>query len=152
MMGDAKRHVMQEFTFEGIPKAQGRPRFARMGKFVKAYDPKKSRDYKDNISAQIVAQPHIMAMKGIPVELTLSVYLPRPQAHYNTKGLIKDRFTGTPPHVSKPDLDNIEKAIKDACKGILWADDSQVWHVDKRKVYSGDGVPGWFMIVEWEGE
>ena len=30
----------------GDPVAQGRPRFSRQGGFVKAYDPAKSRDYK----------------------------------------------------------------------------------------------------------
>jgi Holliday junction resolvase RusA-like endonuclease len=31
--------MTQQFTFVGVPKAQGRPKFARRGKFVTAYDP-----------------------------------------------------------------------------------------------------------------
>ena len=33
----------------GEPVAQGRPRFSRQGGFVKAYDPAKSRDYKQYV-------------------------------------------------------------------------------------------------------
>lgn len=142
--------MIQTFTFEGIPKAQGRPRFARMGKFTKTYDPKESREHKQNIAAQIVSQPHEMAARGMPVDLILTVRMPRPQSHYNSKGAIKQQFWGGIPHVVKPDLDNLEKVIKDACTGILWADDSQVWHVDKRKIYAEGGVPGWSMVVEWD--
>ena len=36
-------------TIPGEPIAQGRPRFSTHGKFVKAYDPKKSREGKDAI-------------------------------------------------------------------------------------------------------
>jgi Holliday junction resolvase RusA-like endonuclease len=42
------------------------------------------------------------------------------------------------PHVSKPDLDNIEKLLLDALNGVAWADDAQVCQVVKRKRY-GEG-------------
>lgn len=42
------------------------------------------------------------------------------------------------PHVSKPDLDNIEKLILDALNGVAWLDDAQVCSVAKRKRY-GEG-------------
>ena len=38
-------------------------------------------------------------------------------------------------HVKKPDLDNLIKAFKDAAKGILWHDDSQVVQMTARKAY-----------------
>lgn len=38
-----------------------------------------------------------------------------------------------------PDLDNLEKAVKDACKGILWNDDRQVAYVEKMKVHHAEG-------------
>lgn len=38
-----------------------------------------------------------------------------------------------------PDLDNLEKAVKDACKGVLWYDDRQVAMVQKMKVHHAIG-------------
>lgn len=38
-----------KFTIYGEPVAQGRPRFSTAGGYPRAYDPAKSRDYKDYI-------------------------------------------------------------------------------------------------------
>lgn len=127
--------MKQTFRYDGIPKAQGRPRFARMGKFVKAYDPKDSRQYKDNIAAQIVAQKPVLIDREKPIRLWLSFYLPRPKGHYNSKGEIKLQHLPSF-HTKKPDLDNMVKAIKDSLKGILWYDDSQVYFTEATKSYS----------------
>lgn len=61
-----------------------------------------------------------------PVVLTVSFHLPRPaslprrQVH----------------HVKKPDLDKLTRAAKDALKGVLYNDDSQVSEMHLRKVYA----------------
>ena len=47
--------MTQTFTILGDPRPQGRPRFYRRGNFVGAYDPKKSREYKQTLAAQIAA-------------------------------------------------------------------------------------------------
>ncbi len=41
-------------------------------------------------------------------------------------------------HLSKPDVDNLVKLIKDALNGIAWVDDSQVIQVHATKSYSTD--------------
>jgi Holliday junction resolvase RusA-like endonuclease len=116
--------MIQTFTILGIPKAQGRPRFARMGSFVKTYDPKDSRQYKDNVAAQIVAQQPVFCEGPLRVELCF--YLPRP------KTLSKKVLH----HTKKPDLDNLIKGTKDAMKGIVWRDDSQVVNLEAAKIYT----------------
>jgi Holliday junction resolvase RusA-like endonuclease len=126
--------VKQSFVYEGIPKAQGRPRFARMGKFVKTYDPKDSAAYKSNVAAQIVAQKPKLIERNKAVRLWLSFYLPRPKGHYGKNGL-KEQFKDLP-HTSKPDLDNMIKSLKDSLKGIVWYDDSQVCEIESIKRYS----------------
>lgn len=47
---------------------------------------------------------------------------------------------------TKPDIDNVEKAIFDAMNGIVWRDDVQVVEVAKRKFYSH--TPGVTVSVE----
>ena len=39
-------------------------------------------------------------------------------------------------HTSKPDIDNLQKGIKDALNGIAYVDDSQVSYVIAKKQYS----------------
>ncbi len=138
--------IEQVFTVLGAPTAQGRPRFARMGKLVRAYDPKESRENKGNIRAQVVAQHPIMIARDVPVLCHVQAYMPRPAGHFGTgknAGKLKD---GAPFwHTSRPDADNILKAIKDALTGVCWHDDSQVCDVRLLKLY-GD-VPKMIITV-----
>src|SRR3972149_3053602 len=111
-MGD--RHVI---TVYGSPVAQGRPRFFRRGNFVGTYDPGKSRDWKRTVAAQVLtALGGQSAIHEGPLALELYFYLPRP------KSLSKK----VRHHVKKPDIDNLAKGAKDAMKGILYRDNSQV--------------------------
>jgi Holliday junction resolvase RusA-like endonuclease len=136
--------TMTEQIFEvlGIPTAQGRPRFARMGNFVKTYDPKESRENKNNIRAQVVTQHPLMIARDKPVLCHVQAYLPRPKAHYGKKGL-----KGSAPmmHISRPDSDNIMKAIKDALSGVCWQDDCQV--CDERIIKLYGEVPKTIITV-----
>ncbi len=115
--------MKRTYTIMGIPRPQGRPRFFRRGNFVGAYDPKESRQYKENVSAQIVAQKP--ALLDGPIDVTLDFFLPRP------KTLPKKVIH----HVKKPDVDNLVKGVFDACKGILWHDDTQVVWLTCSKYY-----------------
>ncbi len=105
------------FTVYGSPVAQGRPRFARAGNFVRTYDPEKSRSWKQDVKAQVLD-----ALKGTPeihdgpLGVKLYFHLPRP------KSLPKKVVH----HVKKPDADNLAKAIKDALRGVVYRDDSQI--------------------------
>ena len=114
---------MNQYTILGIPRPQGRPRFFRKGNFVGTYDPKESRQYKDNVSAQLVAQNPVL-IEG-PIWIRVTFYLPRP------KTLPKKVMH----HTKKPDVDNLIKGVFDACKGILWHDDAQVVLLQCLKCY-----------------
>lgn len=121
--------MTQVFTILGDPRPQGRPRFARMGKFVKAYDPKDSRGYKQTLAAQIAAQNPTYIADGA-VCLVCEFVFARPKS-------LPKRVVD---HTKKPDLDNVIKALKDAMTGIVWRDDAQIVSLTARKYY-GD-VPG----------
>jgi Holliday junction resolvase RusA-like endonuclease len=115
------------FTVYGSPVAQGRPRFARIGGFVRTYDPSKSKNWKQDVKAQVLQQlggaPPAL-LEG-PLELQVVFHLPRPKS-------LPKRVTH---HVKKPDCTNLVKGIEDALNGILWRDDSQLVDVSLRKVY-----------------
>lgn len=115
---------MIELVIYGEPVAQGRPKFTTQGGFARAYDPAKSRDYKDYVKLAAASQ-----MKGRPplegaLELSVRVYRTIPKSFSQKKAAQAEQRTLLP--TTKPDLDNYIKGIKDALKGICWQDDSQV--------------------------
>ena len=70
-----------------------------------------------------------------PVEVVGVFVFPRPKAHFRTGRFAGDLRESAPYwHVSKPDLDKLQRAIGDALVGIVLRDDSQVarWDVNKR--------------------
>lgn len=66
-----------------------------------------------------------------PVVLEAIFLLPRPDALNMLVGRSNNKHykydPGILPHWKRPDLDNLEKALKDALKGIVWDDDNQVF-------------------------
>jgi len=99
----------------GYPVPQGRPRFARAGRFVSTYDPPESLDWKRTVQAQVIAAGPGAPMEG-PLALRLVFILLRP------KSIPKKRLFPT----VKPDVDNLVKAIKDAMSGVVYRDDAQI--------------------------
>lgn len=82
------------------------------------------------------------AYQGAPLEgpiyLSVAFYMPRPG-----RLIWKKRPMPRCPHSSKPDLDNLVKAVKDALSGLLWRDDAQVARMSIIKEYAaGDEQPG----------
>ena len=142
------------FFAAGIPKGQPRPKaFAR--KFgekwqARVYDPGTAEHWKSQIATALkAAYPTLETFTG-PVELRVVFYMPRPKAHYRSNGDIKPnapRFC-----LTKPDLDNLEKAVMDCFTMLMvWRDDSQVCRKFTTKVYieSTDEIanPGAFFTV-----
>jgi Holliday junction resolvase RusA-like endonuclease len=130
---------MQRYCIDIPPKPQGRPRFARAGKFVRTYDPPESRAYKDAVRDAIKLQcPTYYPDQAIYVSIWF--HMPRPK---------RLRLRPNIPHIKRPDVDNLAKAILDALTGVLWRDDAQICrlHIDKR--YTDDDYnPGIDIEVE----
>ncbi len=124
---------MIEFTIYGEPVAQGRPRFARRGKFTQAYDPPDSREYKKYVKLLASQNRPHTPIEG-PVELKLLIY--RPLLKSMSKKKKAAAVAGALRPIKKPDVDNVAKGIMDAMTGIIWADDKQVVGLQVSKYYS----------------
>ncbi len=124
---------MIQFTVYGEPVAQARPKFSTAGGFVKAYDPAKSRNYKDYV--RLAAAEHAPAnlLEG-PIGMMLTIYRSMPKSFSKRKAAAAEAGELRP--TTKPDVDNYLKGVKDALKGIIWKDDSQVVEVFVQKRYS----------------
>lgn len=117
-----------EFTVPGKPMAKQRVRVTRTGH---AFTPERTMNYE-----ALVMQCCSAAMNGAaPYEGALRVsvdsYLPVPQSWSKTKQM--DAILGAIRPTTKPDGDNLAKAITDAGNRVVWVDDSQIvsLHVDK---------------------
>ena len=108
----------------GEPVAQGRPRFSTANGFVRAYDPAKSMDYKDYIRLAAGDQMSGKCLLDGALYLGIKIFRPIPKSMSKKKALAAENGEIRP--ITKPDLDNYIKCVKDALKGIVWKDDSQV--------------------------
>ena len=110
-----------------------------MGNHVVAYDPAKSRDYKSYVKTEALKVKPDRLLEG-PISLTVRVYRSIPKSFGKRK--TEQAINGEIRPVTKPDLDNIIKGVKDALKSIIWKDDSQVvdfgqtskWYSDMPRV------------------
>lgn len=127
---------MITFFIPGNPVPKGRPRFARVGKFVKTYSPIKTKSYEE-----IVAQHGRIAMgdrKPLDGALVVSIEFMMPIPKATPKKLRAAFLAGCIGHTKKPDLDNLQKGIFDGLNGICWVDDSQIDEITAKKRYSAE--------------
>ena len=98
--------------------------------------------WKENIaSAARVAMGERQPWMG-PVRFKAELQIPAPSG-------IKKTDWGWIPHVKKPDIDKLTRALFDPLKGIVWGDDSQVSFCAVNKVYAWNGQPGAVIVVDF---
>ena len=124
---------MIEFTIYGEPVAQGRPRATTTNGQARLYDPEKSRDYKQYVRLAAVEHKPATPLSG-EIELVVDVYRPIPKSMPKYKR--KLAIAGKLRPITKPDVDNYVKGIKDGLSGVIWQDDKQVVSMTVRKWYS----------------
>jgi len=124
---------MIAFTVYGEPVAQGRPRASTASGHVRLYDPAKSRDYKDYVRLAAAEHAPSKLLEG-PLAVMVTAYRSIPKSFSKKKAAAAEAGEVYP--TSKPDADNYLKGVKDALKGVMWVDDSQVVDAYARKRYS----------------
>lgn len=124
---------MITFTVYGEPVAQGRPRASTINGQVRMYDPAKSKDFKKYV--KLVASQHRppQLIDG-PISMKVEIFKPSLKSFSKKKALAAERGELRP--LTKPDVDNYVKGVKDALKSVIWKDDSQVVDLHIGKWYS----------------
>lgn len=129
-------HVIEQeainIIVKGKPIAKRRPRFARRGKFVVAYNDQETEE--SRFLWEVKNQIH-QCLEGALI-VYCCFHMPRPKNHYKVDGKLKE---GVPvAHTKKPDLDNLLKFIFDCLNGVAWKDDSQIATFTANKVYGDE--------------
>lgn len=123
---------MHVFTIPGPPKGKGRPRFVRATGHTFTDAQTASYEAKVGTYARAAGIQPISE----PVGLIIHAVLPRPK-----RLLRRADPDGEMWAPSRPDLDNLVKAILDGLNGIAWVDDAQVVEIVARKLFAAKGAP-----------
>lgn len=120
-------------TVYGDPVPQHRPRFARIGKFVRTYNVKEDTAYREKIYWEAKTKVKAPINRTVPLIVEIGVFRKltsavRKQHQEAEMGLIRP--------TTRPDIDNYIKQVFDALNGIVWEDDGQIVTVTARKFFS----------------
>ena len=123
----------------GEPIAQGRPRFTTVNGFARAYDPAKSRNFKQWV--RLCAIQEVKKLDGFkPFEkacvVDVTFFRHIPSSWSKKKRMEADGGIIRP--ITRPDCGNYEKGFYDALTGIIWVDDSIITDKHVRKRYTAD--------------
>lgn len=114
--------------------AKGRARISTRSGRTLAYTPARTARYESTVAlfgAQAMAgRPPTVE----PVELSVRAFFPVPPSW--PKARRAAALTGELAHVSRPDLDNVVKAVLDGLSGVCWPDDASVAAVVAEKTYA----------------
>lgn len=124
------------FTVPGAPVGKGRPRVGKS--FGTGHTILRTPEKTVNYESRIALAGH-QAMAGAPVleqacAVKLEIYVQIPASWSKKKQAAA--INGDVLPTTKPDIDNVEKAIFDGLNGVVWKDDVQVTDVTKKKRYS----------------
>lgn len=129
---------MITFTVPGQPQGKGRPRVGKRGEHARLFTPAKTVAYEG-----LVAHEAAAAMAGRPliegaveVQFVIACQVPASWSQKKQRMALAGEIRPT----TKPDADNVIKAVFDGCNGVVWKDDVQAVGGGWRKVY--DATPG----------
>ena len=121
---------MIRIEIPGKPFAKQRPRFSR--KTGRTYTPDATVSFERTVG-QYAIEAGAEPIKG-PCRLVLTAIFMPPKS-WSKKKTAEHLWR---PHIQRPDLDNIEKAVLDGLNRIAFADDSQVCLVEKQKMWGSE--------------
>jgi len=122
----------------GVPLQKQSARFAKMGKFMRSYQPKEVTNWTAQAKIQVINQlpePWTPIEEPIIIKKLTFVFPPlkswskkKRLALENGIKIFKDK---------KPDLDNLQKNLFDVCNKLVWSDDAQIVRIESMEKIHG---------------
>lgn len=134
------------FTVHGNPAPKGSVTRMRNGAYLPAGTAASRMNFalwKDNIASAARVEMGERKPWGKAIRLMAEFQLPVPESQ------IRKFQWGWWPHIKRPDVDKLARALFDPLKGIVWMDDSQVCFCTVNKVYAWDKQPGAIVVVDF---
>lgn len=120
------------YVLDILPEPVKKTRFFVRNGRVCTYNP--SKPYENKIKKILISKYGNIQPIYSAVSISLSFYLPPGNSvSKRKKSLMLERKIH---HIKKPDLDNLAYSVINACKGILYKDDSQIIFSIYTKSYS----------------
>lgn len=121
------------FTVPGDPVAKGRPRATTIGGKARMYTPAKTERYESRVAvfAQQAMAGRTPADEALEVSIVATMAVPASWSRKKRERALAGELSP----LSRPDADNIAKAITDGSNGIVWVDDSRIVSLSVMKLY-----------------
>lgn len=141
---------MVRFRVQADPVAQGRPRLTTIGGVARAFDPKKSRQWKafikDVAMKAMVDAGYDRPLQG-PLCARMRFGFALPKSSYRKK---TPRLRSW--HTKRPDIDNLIKGIFDACESVIYINDTCIAKVVVDKIECSQGEAPFVSVLFQEME
>lgn len=124
-----------KFSIPGSPFGKQRPKFSRVGKYVKTYTPEETVRYENLVKVmyQQAAKGRMFNSNAVLDVRIIAYYgIPKSTSKKNRKAMLEHKIRPA----KKPDFDNICKVICDGLNLVAYHDDSAVVDAQVRKFYS----------------
>jgi len=133
---DESDSIEYEITIPGLPVSQPRQRHAVVAGHVRNYTPSNHPVQSFKSLCRLMASSEVPRPLVGPLEIEIGFYFPRPSSKtWKTKPMPSEAKT------TKPDLDNLAKAVMDSLNDVAWLDDAQVCKIVLSKWIVAGGDP-----------
>ena len=114
------------YQLDGEPVPSQRARHSKTSHHV--YNPQRALQY--ILSSHLLEQHGNQPLFQGPLEMVITWYMKIPKMSEKKAKLMCGAY-----HHIKPDVDNLEQLLLNACNGVIFKDDCQISRIIKQKVY-----------------
>jgi Holliday junction resolvase RusA-like endonuclease len=122
------------FVVPGQPQGKGRAKIVKIDGFSRMATPAKTLAYEGLVAhaanAALAGRPPLQG--PVHVRMVVACQVPTSWSQKKQRAALNGAVFPT----TKPDVDNVVKAVFDGCNGVLWKDDVQVVQLTLYKHYS----------------
>lgn len=125
---------MITFNVLGKVRGKGRPRFQRIGNFVRTYTDKDTTTYENLVKFSFIESGCKRYESDKQLVAYVYIFITPPKS--TSKKKLEEMLSNKIRPAKKPDIDNVLKSIFDGLNKVAYEDDTQIVEVHSVKCYS----------------